>query len=332
MLALGVLRILVALVVLAGTAHADSQRVVVATMDRILFTALSDAFVPTGMIVVQVADAAPAAIGELATMSRTVAERERAVAVIWFVIDKEGATLVAYDHSVDRVLVRPLPYGPPLSAERAAETARAARTMLRALKLSDEPDPRPPPVVIVEKPGVVYEEPHVPRPWPNVLALAGFGGRYGRLGEDGVVEAQLAAVWRPDVLGVIAMASLSPEASLSSPSFMGRVFDNSFAVAARIPFAIAPRIAVAGLAGPAIHAVRVKGTLGAESVSALRFDTALRVGATSTYAVTNRLDVGLSVTMDTLLKRQRYEVTGGQVLVMPRLQVSVGLLISVRVL
>ncbi|MBA3504104.1 MAG: hypothetical protein H0T65_27325, partial [Deltaproteobacteria bacterium] len=110
------------------------------------------------------------------------------------------------------------------------------------------------------------------------------------------------------------------------------VSDNSFAIAARVPFTIAPRIAVAGLAGPALHAVRVEGTLGAEAVSALRFDAAFRVGVTGGYAVTDRLDVGLSISMDTLLKRQRYEVMGGQVLVMPRLQLSVGVLISVRVL
>ena len=56
------------------------------------------------------------------------------------------------------------------------------------------------------------------------------------------------------------------------------------------------------------------------------------LGSGCGYAVTDRLDVGLAVSMDTLLKRQRYEVMGGQVLVMPRLQVSVGLLISIRVL
>jgi hypothetical protein len=67
-------------------------------------------------------------------------------------------------------------------------------------------------------------------------------------------------------------------------------------------------------------------------VSAHRFDTALRIGASTTYALTDRFDVGFVVSMDTLLKRQRYEVTGGEVLVMPRLQVSVGLMFSLRVL
>ena len=305
------------------------MRVVVATSDRVLVAALADAFFPAGMVVLQVDDVAPAAIGELAATSRTVAEREGAGAVVWLLVEPTSTTLVAYDRNVDRVLVRPLPYVPPLSAARAAETARAARTMLRALKLSDEPDSQPQPVVTVP---IKTEPPATPRPWGNFAAFASFGGRYGRLGEDGVVELQVAAAWRPDGLGAIAMASLSPQASLSSPSFMGSVSDNSFALAARIPFVIAPRISVAGFAGPALHAVSVDGTLGAESVSALRFDAAFRVGATGGYAVTDRLDVGIAVSMDTLLKRQRYEVMGGQVLVMPRLQVSVGLLISVRVL
>ena len=310
-------------------AQQQPTRVVVATTDRVLLGALADALFPAGMIVMQVDDAAPAAIGELTATSRTVAEREGAGAVVWLLVETSGTTLVAYDHSVDRVLVRPLPYAPPMSATQAAETARAARTMLRALKIPDDGEPERPAVVEVP---ITATQPAAPRPWSNIAAFVGFGGRYGRLGEDGVAEAQLAAVWRPDALGVVAMASLSPQASLSSPSFMGNVSDNSFAVAARIPFTIAPRIAVAGLAGPAFHAVRVEGTLGAETVSALRFDAAFRVGVMGGYAVTDRLDVGLSISMDTLLKRQRYEVMGGQVLVMPRLQVSVGLLISVRVL
>lgn len=320
---------LVAYVALCGTARAQPTRVVVATSDRVLVAALADAFFPAGMIVLQVDDEPPSAIGELAATSRTVAEREGASAVVWLLVEPSGTTLVAYDRAVDRVLVRPLPYVPPLSAARAAETARAARTMLRALKLSDEPEPQPPPVVTLP----IKTEPLArPRPWSNIVAHAGFGSRYGRLGEDGVFELQLAAAWRPDDLGVVAMASLSPQASLSSPSFMGSVSDNSFAIAARIPFVIAPRFAVAGFAGPGLHAVRVAGTLGGEHVSALRFDAAFRAGASGGYAVSDRVDVGLAVSMDTLLKRQRYEVMGGQVLVMPRLQVFVGLLISVRVL
>ena len=315
---------------LAATAHADPNRVAIAVADRGLTAALVDTLAPSGIVAVEITDTPPTALADLTALSRTVAERERAGAVVWLLTDANGATLVAYDRGVDRVLVRPLPYAPPLSAARAAETARAARTMLRAIKLADEPEQQPPPA---PEPVVEIALPAPPpRPWPNVLAVAGFGGRYGRLGEDGVIEVQLAAGWRPDALGVIAMASLSPEASLTSPSFMGRVWDNSFAIAARMPFVVAPRIAVAGLAGPALHAVRVEGTLGAEEVSALRFDPALRFAATGAFAVSDRFDVGLAIAMDTLLRRQRYEVPGGEVLVMPRLQISVSLLFSVRLL
>jgi hypothetical protein len=320
------------LLAVASTAQADGK-IVAATADRALVTALTDAFAPIGMAIVEVADPPPAAIGELTALSRTIAEREQASGVVWLLVDREGATLVAYDREVDRVLVRPLRYGPPLSAEFAAETARAARTMLRALKLADEPErqpePQPQPIIVVEQPA---ETPLAPRPWPNVTAVAGFGGRYGRLGEDGVIEGQLAAVLRPDAFGAVAMVSLSPRATLSNPAFMGDVSDNSLAIAARIPFQIAPRIWVAGYAGPAMHAVKVTGTLGAEDVSELRFDLALRAGATGTYALSDRFDLGLNLSMDTLLRRQRYEVPGGQVLVMPRLQVSVGLMFSVRVM
>lgn len=328
-----VMRLAIIMVVLVGTARAESQRVAVAASDRVLVTAIVDALAPQGMSVVEVADAPPSSVAELGATSRTVAERERASAVVWLIADAQGATLVAYDRDVDRVLVRPLPYGPPFTAVRAAETARAARTMLRALKIPDEPEPQPtPPVPTPPEIVTVVPLPSAPRPWPNVIALVGFGGRYGRLGEDGVAELHLAAGVRPDALGIVAMMSLSPEASLSNPAFMGGVSDNSFAIVARIPFRLAPRIEVAGTAGPALHAVRVEGTLGAEEVSSLRFDPAFRVGASGSYALSDRLDLGLSVSMDTLLRRQRYEVPGGQVLVMPRLQVSVGLMIGVRLL
>ena len=327
----GVLRLCVLILAcVAVTAHAESGRVVVATTDRALLTAITDALAPVGMTVIEVADAPPAAIGELAAISRTVADREKASAVVWLLVDADGATLVAYDRQVDRVLVRPLPYLPPLTAERAAETARAARTMLRAVKLADEPEREPQqPIIVVEKP---IEVPPVPRPWPNVSLLAGFGGRYGRLGEDGVIEGQLAAAWRHDALGAIVMVYLSPRASLSNPAFMGEVSDNSFGVAARMPFRIAQRIGVAGFFGPALHVVQIRGTLGAEKVSALRFDPALRAGVSGTYALSDRFDIGLSISMDTLLRRQRYEVPSDQVLVMPRLQVSVGLMIAVRLM
>lgn len=325
-------------VTVTSTARAEPQEpesartIVVATSDRTLVSALADAFAPLGMTIVEVADAPPAAIGELAAFSRTIATREHASAMVWLLVDREGATLVAYDRAIDRVLVRPLPHAPPLSPESAAETARAARTMLRALKLADEPERQPEPqpqIIVVERPPDV---PPVPRPWPNVSAVAGFGGRYGRLGEDGVIEGQLAAVVRPDALGVIAMVSLSPRATLSNPAFMGSVSDNSLAIAARMPFQIAPRIWVAGFTGPAVHVVQIKGTLGAESVSVLRFNPAVRAGATGTYAISDRFDVGLGISMDSLLRRQRYEVPGGQVLVMPRLQVSVGFMFAVRVM
>jgi hypothetical protein len=322
--------VIVAYILLAGVAHADPQRVVVAASDRVLVNALGDVFAPEGTIVIAVSDAPPAGIATLTAVSRTVAEREHADAVVWLLVDPEGATLVAYDRKVDRVLVRPLPYAPPLSAAGAAETARAARTMLRALTIADEPERSLPPVVI-EKP-VIVTVPTPPRPWPNLAAMAGFGGRYGRLGEDGVIEGQIAVAWRPDMLGVVAMAALSPRASVSNPAFTGEVSDNSFALCARMPFQIVPRIGVAGLVGPAVHAVDIKGTQGAEEVRALRFDLAARFGATGVYALSNRFDVGLSVSMDTLLRRQKYEVAGGQMLVMPRLQVSVGLMVAVRIL
>ncbi|HLL25637.1 MAG TPA: hypothetical protein VK427_26050, partial [Kofleriaceae bacterium] len=177
--------VLFACLVLGGTVHGES-RVVVAAADRTLVAALRDALAPVGMSVVDVTDVPPAAIGELAAMSRRVAAREGATAVVWLLVERDGATLVAYDRDVDRVLVRPLPYQPPLSPARAAETARAARTMLRALKLTDDEEQRPPPeaaagpTLALPPETITYPVPARMRPYRQAALHVGLGGRFGR--------------------------------------------------------------------------------------------------------------------------------------------------------
>ncbi|MBA3818606.1 MAG: hypothetical protein H0X17_06910, partial [Deltaproteobacteria bacterium] len=134
--------VVLSVVALASPTLAEpATHVVVAGRDRVLAAALGDAFAPSGMTVVEVADAPPGSIAELAVASRALADREQARSVVWLIVDPGGATLVTYDREVDRVLVRTLPYAPPLTAARAAETARMARTMLRALQIPDEPEP-----------------------------------------------------------------------------------------------------------------------------------------------------------------------------------------------
>ncbi|MDQ3369819.1 MAG: hypothetical protein M3680_30745, partial [Myxococcota bacterium] len=135
------LALLIVVALASPTLAGPATRVVVAGRDRVLAAALGDAFAPSGMTVIEVGDVPPRSIAELAVASRGVADREQARSVVWLIIDPGGATLVTYDRQVDRVLVRTLPYAPPLTAARAAETARMARTMVRALQIPDEPEP-----------------------------------------------------------------------------------------------------------------------------------------------------------------------------------------------
>src|SRR5262245_35190955 len=96
------------------------------------------------MAVVSVGDVAPPTIADLAAESRRLADREHATATVWLMPATSGATLVTYDRHVDRLLVRELPYPSPLSATQAAEAARMVRTMLRALRVTSDPDQAPP--------------------------------------------------------------------------------------------------------------------------------------------------------------------------------------------
>ncbi len=321
-------RVLVAMSIAWCTARAEADpatHVVVAGRDPKLVAALADAFAPTGMTVSAVDAPPPSSVGELASASRSVADRESARSVVWLIAGDAGTSLVAYDRAADRVLVRTLPFTPPLSAARAAETARMARTMLRALQIPDEPEPQAPPPV---QPLVVVAMPPEALPGQSQVAvLLGLGGRYGRLGEAGALEATVGAIWRPASLGVILLGAVSPRSTIDTPSIMGHSADHSLAIAARAPVGTGGNVDLALLGGVAVHAVSLDVTYAGEPVSSLRFDPAIRLGTITSYALSSQLHLGVVLWVDTLLRRQRYDAPD-DVVVVPRVQASANLTVS----
>jgi hypothetical protein len=303
---------------------AADDAVVVAGKDRALIAALGDALAPTRVIAVD--DEAPTAIGGLAAASRQIVEREHTRSAVWLISDGTSTTLVAYDREVDRVLIRPLPYPVPLSEENAAVTARSARTMLRAL--AETPSPAvtaPAAVAIAPPPPVIVSQ--------QLLAThAGFAVRVGAPGSTATAELALGAIWRPRSFGIAVTATLAPASALRGQMFDGDIGDRSIALAARFPLAVSPRIAIAGLAGGSLHAIRFAGMGPTRPIRDWRFDPALYVRVEGAYALTKALDVGVAVAMDNLLRRQRYEVEGEEIVVMKRLQVAGGVFLSLRVL
>jgi hypothetical protein len=230
---LRVLGRIVALVLLLSTV-ADArpeEPVVLVSTDVAFASALDDALLPAGMEVLPIGALSPPSLAELSARSRELADANHATATVWLVPAASGATLVVYDRSLDRLLVRELPYRSPLSAPQAAEAARMVRTMLRALRVSDS-DVAPPPREVPAMP---------PEPW--LAATLGVGGWFGAPGHDRVTGTGTIA-WRPHGLGAAVTAAFAPSADLTGVTFNGRVRDVVVAAEARYALHVAPDLRV----------------------------------------------------------------------------------------
>lgn len=324
-------RILVraAVVVAAFAAHAAAQpateSIVLAGGDPELQIALSEALAPAGMTVIAVGVVPAPGIDTLSTAARGLADRQHATATVWLIAGAaDTATLITYDRERDRLLVRALPYALPLDATHAAEVARTARTMLRALRVT--PDIDQPPPRVEDAPGIRNASGE-----PLLAASAIVGVRVGA--PDADVGGAVAVIYRPDRLGAMLAAELSPSTDIAVPSFSGTIIDGAIAALGRMPIEVVPRVHVIPHAGLALHIVRLRGTLDTmEKVRTTQFDVAARVGAAATYTLGQNLDVGLAISIDILLDRQRYAAGNAEVLVIPRLQTMIGAIATLRVL
>ncbi len=321
---------------LASTAVASptAEVVVVASSDEAFRTALGDALAPTGMRVIATADEAPT-VAQLSITARQIAEREHATSTVWLIFAADKTTLVTYDLDVDRVLVRDVPYSAPLNATQAAEVARMARTMLRTLRVTPEINLPLPRVseARVERTRAAQVAPTVREPRVDQLAASiGASLRVGAPASDAGFDGRLSVLWRPDRIGLGVHASLATRGDIETMTFTGRVSDHSLAATAHAVVLGGPNVHVMGLAGVAIHAVSIEGMLGATAIDVLRFDPAIRIGLVANYEIGRTLDVGIAMSADGLLRRQRYESGADEVVVVPRLQLTTGLILTFRFL
>jgi hypothetical protein len=79
-------------------------------------------------------------------------------------------------------------------------------------------------------------------------------------------------------------------------------------------------------AGVALHMLHVAGN----TVDSRRFDPAVRVGLAALRDLPHDLEVGLDVSADCLLVRQRYEAGNQEILAVPRVQIVAAAVIGIR--
>lgn len=352
-------------VLLSARAHtvgaspgASLEPIVVASSDGAFDAAVVEALAPAGMTVVVATDPPPDHLGDVNAESRAIAAREHATATVWLVFDQAcappgdachtpGATLVAYDRDVDRVLVRSLPFAAPLTPEQAAEAARTARTMLRALRVTPDVDLPPPSAVAapavraraaarpIELQRDVVATPPVapslaPPPADTLAVAATLGGRAGAIGGSELAGA-VAALWRPDAVGAAVIVGVAPSAHVASGALAGDVADDSLAAVARVAWHAGDRVVIAPVLGAALHRVALSGQLAGMPVAATRYDPAVRAGA-SVGVTRQGVAVGLDVSVDALLRRQSFDAGDAALIEVPRVQVAAGLWFLVRFL
>ncbi len=324
----------------SAVASPAQEIVVVATGEDAFRGALQDALAPAGMTVIAVPDLPPS-LAELSIVARQIAEREHATSTVWLISGAGQTTLVTYDRDVDRVLVREVPYPTPLTSAQAAEIARMARTMLRALRVTAELDLPLPRVAEARVERTRAAEPAPPPPPPrfvrrprtSVLAASAAANlRVGTAANDVGFDGRLAVVWRPDGIGLDLQLSVGNRGELASATFTGRISDHSLAVLMHVPVLTGPNVHVVGLVGAAGHALAVTGVLDSTEVSVLRFDPAIRLGVVASYEIGQRLDVGIAMSADGLLRRQKYQVESTELAVVPRVQLATGFIVTFRLL
>ncbi|HEY1558536.1 MAG TPA: hypothetical protein VGF94_27120 [Kofleriaceae bacterium] len=328
--------VVVAIVVLAASrvaAQPAREVVLVAADDPAFQDALDEVLAPAGLAT-RAIEAAPPSLTDITRVSRELADREHATATIWLVTGPTTTTLVTYDRDVDRVLVRAIKAAPPLDAAQRAQAARMARTMLRALRVTPDtnlPPPRAEQAPAVRAAAAAAVEPVARR----TLALGvGAGTRAGEPAATLAFDGNATLVWRPDALGIALAGQYSPANERTTPAFAGNASDDAIALCARLPLELAGReLRIVVLAGGALHVETLRGTTTAGmTVSETRFDPALRAGAVLEHALDPSVDVGLAVTGDYLLERQRYALDNAEILLIPRAQLTAAFVLTLRLL
>jgi hypothetical protein len=316
-----VIAVVLALAITRG-AHAEEAEdptIVLVASDAAFAEALRDALV-TNEVESAGALASPA-LAELAAESRRIADAHHAVGTVWLSAASGGATIVTYDRTADRFLVRELAYTLPLSPTQAAEAARMVRTMLRALRTNDDE-------AMVRS--VTPPRPSDP-PRPRFAAGLGVGAWFAAPEAYATPQMTVSIAWRPHDVGAAITATFAPAADLMSTSFAGDVRDIVIAAEARRALVLAPGVRVTPGVGLALHALVLEGAFsGSPGVVSRRYDPAARIGITTSVALPYALELGLGVSADCLLRRQRYEAGTERILIVPRVQLMMAGFAAVR--
>lgn len=318
-----------ALVALAAStvAHAEvaeEPTIVVVAGDATFEEALRDLLVVQQVRAIGALPSPP--LAELAAELRRIADANGAIGTVWLSPASGGATIVTYDRTADRFLVRELAYALPLTPTQAAEAARMVRTMLRALRSNDDEaiagsadrsDPQP-----IQRAAITA---------PRFSAGLGVGAWFAAPEAYATPQMTVSLAWRPHDIGALLTATFAPRAEVMTASFAGEVRDVVVAAEVRRALLLAPGVRVTPGVGLSVHMLVLEGAFsGGADIVSRRYDAAAHIGITTTVQLPYALEPGLGVSADLLLQRQRYEAGSERILIVPRVQLMMAGFVAVR--
>jgi hypothetical protein len=316
--------LLVACSLSAARAESDDSihfHIVVVGHDPELIQALGWVMEGQGTGVTSIGDRPTPSLAELGPESRRLADAHHAIATVWILTNAAGATLVTYERTADRFVVREVPYKLPLDATQAAETARMVRVMLRAVRDRNHE--------------AITRRVRIPRPSqprdPQLAASAVLGAWFATPEATAVAMTGLTLAWRPHGFGAAVSATLAAMTELETPTFRGDVRVWRIAAEARKALLVVQRVRVSPGVGLALHAVTLNGRLGADgTLESRRYNPALQLSTLVGVALPHQIELGLAISADCLLRRQRYEVGTERLLDVSRIQAMLGILVGIR--
>jgi hypothetical protein len=367
---LACLAMIAIVVVSATTQAAERPRVALVGVDAPLTRAAVVALSPWDVEVVVRRDFGGGDSATFEERARTLARDEGFGAVAWLSSTTTAGTQISvYDAESDRVVSRVVGGSPPFDDKTAAAAALTLKMILRtsvvapaaerraAAAASTAPSPPAPPASSStaapppppspsastaprDRPPPIEPPPPIDAnrsPMQRLLVELGVGARELASGTidpratlGAVFESRALGRW----LGFGVAASLGTGADVRTSDVDARFADRAFALSLRVPFRVAPHVAIAPSVGPGLHWTVLDGVVG-PARSALhveRFDFAVDAAVRVTWTLTSSLDVGASIDAVLLPRSQRYTIDEGTVLRFASFQPGVTLWLSAGVL
>ncbi len=265
-----------------------------------------------------------------AERARALAAEHRAGAVVWLSDDGEGGrALWIYDSASDRTTARRLTRPPPFDDPSAAAVALTIKTLLRHSSV----------VPALERFGAEAARAETAGRAARLRADSMAGLRIRRTGA-GDVEPRLGAGIRAapgrlaDFGAIAASLEVGPGVSVDDADFTGQFSDLQVSAAFLVRLPLGRRLHVWPRLGGSLHVTEIDGAIAGRPgrVRAGRVNPAVDAGASLELALRPWLSASIAAAASYGLRRQIYLVGGESVLTVPRVEVEIGVALSVSLL